>query len=288
MLARPGRTGLIWDLESGRRSPQPEWPTNSACQPSETMQSKLCHFAICNWSSPSRPKTQQKKGVRARGAEGGGGGGSSPVWFRFPNPNPFNAPATKCLMSTDVAVIFCSGFRCPLRTWTSSQSRQFMAGLTQFHKASKGSISQSLSKWQYGLKITRLWLKIADAKGQPAPKKMQLRADWFTSQVQLAHKLATRLATLNYARRGKVLSSESQFESESETKSKSKSTAFKCCTFGWNGNDVVWYGIRHGLDWYAMTFYLCTAWPAVESIKLMRLVAIIDVPFQVRVWQLIF
>jgi len=27
-----------------------------------------------------------------------------------------------------------------------------------------------------------------------------------------------------------------------------------------------------------MTFYLCTAWPAVESIKLMRLVAIIDVP----------
>jgi len=51
---------------------------------------------------------------------------------------------------------------------------------------------------------------------------------------------------------------------------------------------MMWFGIRHGLDWYAMTFYLCTAWPAVESIKLMRLVAIIDVPFQVRVWQLIF
>jgi len=55
-----------------------------------------------------------------------------------------------------------------------------------------------------------------------------------------------------------------------------------------DGMGMMWFGIRHGLDWYAMTFYLCTAWPAVESIKLMRLVAIIDVPFQVRVWQLIF
>nr|DAA02604.1 TPA_inf: HDC07166 [Drosophila melanogaster] len=45
----------------------------------------------------------------------------SAVWFHFQNPNPFNAPATKCLMSTDIAVIFCSGFRCPLRTWGKQQ-----------------------------------------------------------------------------------------------------------------------------------------------------------------------